>query len=151
MRVLLQTILLLLCQRLPLHRGPGIIYQMTYSGDVVFSHLRGPLWLLLVVDVVLLSPVDFLSAQGFAKVHIYGGGVALFALRRVVVVRTDGGESLLVQALSVALCQEQQGNGCKAMALSSSVGVGIAIRKSAFLIMYGLRIDGVDGEQGAEH
>ena len=82
---------------------------------------------------------------------IFMGGVALFAHRRVVVVHIDGGESLLAAALSVALCREQQGNGCKAMALSSSVGVGIAIRKSAFPIMYGLRIDGVDGEQGAEH
>ena len=82
---------------------------------------------------------------------IFMGGVALFALRRVVVVRIDGGKSLLAEALSVALCQEQQGNGCKAMALSSSVGVGIAIRKSTCPIMYGLRIDGVDGEQGAEH
>ena len=82
---------------------------------------------------------------------IFTGGVALFALRRVVVVRIDGGESLLAEALSVASCQEQQGNGCKAMALSSFVGVHIAIRKSAFPIMYGLRIHGVDGEQGAEH
>ena len=82
---------------------------------------------------------------------IFIGGVALFAVRRVVVVRIDGGESLLAEALSVALCQERQGNGCKVMALSSSVDVGIAIRKSAFLIMYGLRINGVDGEQGAEH
>ena len=82
---------------------------------------------------------------------IFMAGVALFALRRVVVVRIAGGESFLAEDLSVAMCQEQQGNGCKAMALSSSVGVGIAIRKSAFPIMYGLRIDGVDGEQGAEH
>ena len=82
---------------------------------------------------------------------IFTGRVALFALRRVVVVRIDGEESLLAEALSVAWCQKQQGNGCKAMALSSTVGVGIAIRKSAFPIMYGLRIDGVDGEQGAEH
>ena len=82
---------------------------------------------------------------------IFMGGVALFALRRVVLVRIDGGESLLAEAPSVALCQEQQGNGCKAMALFSFVGVGIAIRKSAFPAMYGLRIDGVDGEQGAEH
>ena len=37
------------------------------------------------------------------------------------------------------------------MVLSSSVGVGIAIRKSAFPIMYGLRFDGVDGDQGAKH
>ena len=81
---------------------------------------------------------------------IFMGGVALFALRCVVVVRIDGGESLLAEALSVALWQEQV-NGCKVMALSSSVGVGIAICKSAFPIMYGLRIDGVDGEQGAEH
>ena len=73
---------------------------------------------------------------------IFMGGVALFALRRVVVVRIDGGESLLAEALSVALCREQQGNGCKVMVLSSSVGVGIAIRKSAFPIMYGLRFDG---------
>ena len=82
---------------------------------------------------------------------IFTGGVALFALRRVVVVRIDGGESLLAEDFSVASCQEQQGNGCKAMALSSCVVVGIAIRKSAFPIMYGLRIDGVDGEQGVEH
>ena len=82
---------------------------------------------------------------------IFMGGVTLFALRRVVAVRIDGGESLLAEALSVALCQEQQGNGCKAMVRSSFVGVGIAIRKGAFPIMYGLRIDGVDGEQGAEH
>ena len=82
---------------------------------------------------------------------IFMGGVALFALRRVVVVRIDGGESLLAEALSVALCREQQGNGCKVMVLSSSVGVGIAIRKSAFPIMYGLRFDGVDGDQGAKH
>ena len=80
---------------------------------------------------------------------IFMVGVALFALRRVVVVRIDGGESLLAEALSVALCQEEQGNICKAMALSFSVDVGIALRKSAFPIMYGLRIDGVDGEQGA--
>ena len=37
---------------------------------------------------------------------IFMGGVALFALRRVVVVRIDGGESLLAEALSVALCWE---------------------------------------------
>ena len=82
---------------------------------------------------------------------IFMGGVALFALWCVVVARIDGGESLLAEALSVAMCQEQQGNGCKVMALSSFVGVDIAIRKSAFLVMYGLRIDGLDGEQGAEH
>ena len=73
MHVFLQRILLLLCQRLPLHRGPGIIYHMIYSADVVLCHLRGLLWLLLVVGVVLLRPVDVLSAQGYAKVHIYGG------------------------------------------------------------------------------
>ena len=82
---------------------------------------------------------------------IFMGGVALLALRCVVVVRIDGGESLLAEAPSVALCREQQGNGCKAMARSSSVGVGIAIRKSAFPIMYGLGFDGLDGEQGAKH
>ena len=73
MHVLLHRILLLLCQRLPLRRGPGIIYHMIYSADVVLRHLRGLLWLLLVVEVVLLRPMDVISAQGYPKVHIYGG------------------------------------------------------------------------------
>ena len=65
---------------------------------------------------------------------IFMGDVALFALRRLVVVRIDGGESLLAEALSVALCQEQQGNGCKAMALSSSVGVALPFAKGTSTI-----------------
>ena len=46
---------------------------MIYSADVVLRDLRGLLWLLMVAEVVLRRPVDVLSTQGYAKVHIYGG------------------------------------------------------------------------------
>ena len=51
---------------LPAHR---------YTPQVTPRWPRGsePASLLLVVEVVLLRPVDGLSAQGYAKVHIYGG------------------------------------------------------------------------------
>ena len=45
----------------------------------------------------------------------------LLAVDHMVLLHTDGGEDLREEAVGVAWCQEHQQNGCKMMALSTSV------------------------------
>ena len=62
--------------------------------------------------------------------YVFVEHVVLFILHHLVLLHINGGEDLDEEATGIALCQEQQPNGCKMAALSSSVNVDIAIYKN---------------------
>ena len=95
--VVLHRILLLRWQLASASPSTIVFRRMICNANVLTQHLRGLMWLVLVVQVVFVCPLE---AKVMPKC-VFMEGVVLFALHHVVVAHIDGGEELSINVTCV--------------------------------------------------